>query len=114
MGRLPPTGGARSFLFLAPMKTPYDSLDVPLPPDIRKLTYDAVIADCRQTVSANQERDNGLWMLRQQLEGVSQSGGDANLPNSCMLEDNSPRELHTTADANIRAAFQQKPYATLQ
>lgn len=65
-------------------------------------------------MQANSERDQDLFMLHQQLEGVSQPGGNDTNANSCQLEDSLPRELHTTAHANICAAFRQKPYCTFE
>ncbi len=94
------------------MRRPYDSLSVPLPEDVRKRVHMALIDDCRKTVAANFDRDQDLFMLRLQLEGVSQPGSTGPTPNSCQLEDNLPRELHTEAHANVCAAFRQKPYVT--
>lgn len=93
-------------------RTPYASLDVPLPADVREQTYLAVIEDCRRTVQANSDRDQELWMLRLQLEGVAQPGSTN--PNGCQLEDPLCRELHTSVLASILSAFRQKPYCTFE
>lgn len=104
-------GGA---FFCALMRSLNDSLTVDMPADLRKQS-DVWICDMvRKTVRANQERDDDLYRLRQQLEGVSLAGGDGPWPNSCVLQDPVTREFHMTAQANIVAAFRQKPYVTLE
>src|SRR5689334_4083117 len=90
-----------------------DTLAVQMDPDIERRTDMEILRIVLQSVQANNERDQDLYLLRQQLEGISVPAGNFDEINSCLLEDPISREMHTTAHANVMAAFRQKPYVTL-
>lgn len=96
------------------MRTVADPLTLDLGSDLEPDVDRAIIDMVRGTVHACAYRDDDLYMLRQQNEGVSQPGAQGPWPNSCIIEHPVSREYHMTAHANVEAACQQRPWATME
>lgn len=91
-----------------------DPLAYELPPDLKADVEAAIIEVVKASVRQNAGRDQELYQLRQQLEGVSQPTNDGPYANSCMIQDPTPFEFHSTVHSNVEAAFRQKPWVTLE
>jgi len=91
-----------------------DPLALELDPELEQDTDLAIMDIVRSAVGACKDRDDDLYMLRQQNEGISQPSVQGPWPNSCIIEQPISREFHTTAHSNIMAALRQKPWVTLE
>ena len=74
----------------------------------------AILEVVKRVVTGCKNRDDDLYLLRQQNEGVSNPGVQGPWPNSCILEHTITREIHTSTHSNLMAAYRQMPYATLE